>query len=185
MFVITLSLFISYVFVLEIRKFLGKISYIFPVIFISLSFFVVVYDERGQYISKLEKMADSQDIELSLSALSHLASIYEYERNIGDAVRTYMEMIKRNPHDDRTITRLAVILIHTGKIDLAIPLVKRALSLNPENKEARMLETMLEKFLEETEKNKAEMEKEIEKTEGNRKEKEKEKEKWKEKEKEK
>ena len=147
-FIITVSLILSYIFVSETKKFLGKKAFFFLLLFIPTSIFIVAHDERQNYIKELINMSNSSDIEVATSALYHLASIYEYEGDIGATMRTYMEIIRRNPHDDRAMVRLAVLLIHTGKVDLAMPLVEQALSLNPENKDAKMLKNMLNDFFE-------------------------------------
>ncbi len=115
---------------------------------IPISIFIVAHDEREDYIKELQYMSNSSDIDVATSALYHLASIYEYEGEIGATMRTYMEIIRKNPHDDKAMVRLAVLLIHTGRVELAVPLVEQALSLNPENKDAKMLKDMLNNFFE-------------------------------------
>ena len=152
-FIITVSFILSYIFVSETKRFLGKRAFSFFLL-IPTSIFIVMHDERKDYIKELRSLSSSSDIEVATSALYHLASIYEYEGDIGATMRTYMEIIRRDPHDDRAMVRLAVLLIHTGKVELAVPLIEQALSLNPENKDAKMLKNMLSNFFERRKKGK-------------------------------
>jgi tetratricopeptide (TPR) repeat protein len=105
---------------------------------------VVLRDERREIIQKLTKNYEETK---NISYLYKLASIYEYEGEIRDAVKTYMDIIKANPNEFAAYLRVSVILSQTGHIPLALEFAKRASEINPESMEAKHIVEVLQKIL--------------------------------------
>jgi tetratricopeptide (TPR) repeat protein len=140
--IIFFSLFLAYIFYHELKSF--KLKFIFFPFFLGISLFVVLRDERREIIQKLTKNYEETK---NISYLYKLASIYEYEGEIRDAVKTYMDIIKANPNEFAAYLRLSVILSQTGHIPLALEFAKRASEINPESMEAKHIFEVLQKIL--------------------------------------
>jgi tetratricopeptide (TPR) repeat protein len=136
------SLLLAYIFYHELKSF--KLKFIFFPFFLGISLFVVLRDERREIIQKFSKNYEKTK---NISYLYKLASIYEYEGEIRDAVKTYMDIIKANPNEFAAYLRLSVILSQTGHIPLALEFAKRASEINPESMEAKHIVEVLQKIL--------------------------------------
>ncbi len=132
--IVAMSVFLSFIFYREIG---GKLF--LPIVFILLSLFFVVRDERKEFLAEVNRAIEKGDLKL----LYVLASVYEFEGRYSELINTYIRIINAFPHDDTAYTRLAITLAHFGYFDLAIPILERAIEINPENPETKkILETM-------------------------------------------
>jgi tetratricopeptide (TPR) repeat protein len=136
------SLFLAYIFYYELKNF--KLRLIFFPIFLIISLFVVLRDERRGTIEILNKKYEETK---NISYLYKLASIYEYEGKIQNAVKTYMDIIKTNPNEFAAFLRISVILAQAGYIPLALEFAKRASEINPESMDAKHIVEVLQKIL--------------------------------------
>jgi tetratricopeptide (TPR) repeat protein len=136
------SLFLAYIFYHELKDF--RLKFIFFPFFLIISLLVVLKDERQEILQKLKKNYEGTG---NIAYLYRLASVYEYEGEIHNAVKTYMDIIKSNPNEFTAYLRISIILAQTGHIPLALEFAKRASEINPESMEAKHIVEVLQKIL--------------------------------------
>ncbi len=136
------SLFLAYIFYHELKDF--RLNFIFFPIFLIISLFIVLKDERQEILQKLKENYESTG---NITYLYRLASVYEYEGEIQNAVKTYMDIIKINPNEFTAYLRISIILAQIGHIPLALEFAERASEINPESLEAKHIVEVLQKIL--------------------------------------